>query len=93
MRVPRANGHRYRRARRAVLAESDVCWWCAHPGADQADHLIPRSVDPTIDVADPANLGPIHGTRPCATCGRRCNQERGNDMTARPAEQVHSRRW
>jgi 5-methylcytosine-specific restriction endonuclease McrA len=96
--VPRANGHRYRVARAAVLAASDTCWWCGHPGADQADHVVPRSVDPTQDVANPAGLAPIHGTAGCPYCPlvhgkrRRCNQERG-DGTRYQRNAQRSRDW
>lgn len=65
----------YRKLRRAILAESDVCHLCAHPGADTIDHLIPISRG---GGHDPDNLRPAHGVNSCTTCGRRCNQERGN---------------
>jgi len=91
MAAPRANGHRYRMARAAVLDDSDVCWWCGHSGADQADHVVPRSVDPTRDVADPTNLAPIHGVNGCPTCARKCNQERGNKAPTPP--RPHSVDW
>lgn len=77
---PRANGHRYRMARAAVLQASDICHLCGHAGADQADHLTPRSVDGTRDVADPTNLAPVHGVHGCPTCHVKCNQSRGNRM-------------
>lgn len=48
-----------------------TCWLCGLPGADSADHVIPRSLGGA--VYDLANLGPSH---------KRCNFARGN----RPAE-------
>lgn len=80
MGAPRAIGHRYRQARAAVLSTSDVCHLCGHDGADTVDHLIPRSLDPTVDVADPANMAPAHGVHGCPTCGVKCNQSRGNRL-------------
>ncbi|GLW32262.1 hypothetical protein [Actinoplanes regularis] len=84
------NGHRYRTVRAAVLARSDTCVLCGHPGADQADHILSRSQHPEIDVADPANLAPVHGVNGCPTCGEKCNQVKGNGTVTRP---VRSRDW
>jgi hypothetical protein len=99
-RPPRANGHRYRMARAAVLAASDTCWWCGHPGAAEADHVVPRSVDREQDVADPAGMAPIHGTTcPCPVCPPRdgkprcCNQERSNRMIKPDHEVRRSQEW
>jgi hypothetical protein len=81
--------HRHRKNRARLLAESDTCHWCGHPGADTADHLQPvaRGGAPL----DPENLGPIHGVAGCPTCGRKCNNEKGaGGMSARL---VTSRDW
>lgn len=60
-----------------------VCWICGHDGAREADHLTPISVDSTQPI-DPHRMRPAHGTHsPCPTCGRLCNQERGNDTSGR----------
>jgi hypothetical protein len=74
---PRQRGldHTYDINRVICLANSDRCWLCGHPGADQADHAIPVSMGGTSALS---NLRPAHGTAPCPTCGRHCNQERGN---------------
>ena len=45
------------RVRRQVLRQSDVCWLCHQPGADEVDHVIPRFRGGT-DAAD--NLRPVH---------------------------------
>lgn len=66
----------------------DLCHLCGHHGARQADHLTPVSVDPDQPI-DPRLMRPAHGggsverglDNPCPTCGRRCNQERGNGHT------------
>lgn len=45
----------------------DTCWLCGLPGADTADHVVPRSKGGA--VYDVLNLAPAH---------RRCNEARGN---------------
>lgn len=87
---PGAQGSRYRAARLAVLAVSTVCHLCGHEGADQADHIGPRSLNPDIDDADVSNLAPAHGVAGCPTCGEKCNQVKGNGTLTRP---VRSREW
>lgn len=72
----------YRKARAQVLAESDVCHWCGHGGADAADHLQP--VAHGGDPLDPDNLAPIHGVHGCPFCGRKCNNEKSDKVGARP---------
>jgi 5-methylcytosine-specific restriction endonuclease McrA len=69
------SGRPWRRIRAAVLATSDVCWLCGHPGANDVDHVIPRSLGG--DPLDPANLRPAHGADGCPWCRRKCNQARG----------------
>ncbi|MGI8753582.1 MAG: HNH endonuclease [Acidimicrobiales bacterium] len=61
----------WRRRRAATLAEHDGrCHLCGHAGAEQVDHVVPRSQGGTDDVG---NLAPAHA-QPCPTCGRRCHQ-------------------
>lgn len=67
----------YEANRAIVLAHSRLCWLCHHGGADQADHVIPRSLGGSSALT---NLRPAHGTAPCTVCGRRCNQERGTQQ-------------
>lgn len=43
----------YRKQRARLLAESDVCHLCGHPGADVVDHLTP--VSRGGDPLDPEN--------------------------------------
>lgn len=51
-----------------TLAEyGTTCWLCGLPGANSADHVIPRSLGGA--VYDLLNLGPSH---------RKCNYARGN---------------
>lgn len=72
-------GRPARTARAQMFAEQGtVCWICGHDGAGEADHLTPISLDPDQPV-DPDAMRPSHGSNyPCPTCGRCCNQERGN---------------
>jgi hypothetical protein len=73
-----------RRAKAAMFAAlGRTCWICGHPGATDADLIVPRSIAPRQPV-HPRAYRPAHGVRGCPTCGRKCNQERG----ARPSERV-----
>lgn len=91
----RAVGRVYRRNREAVLAASDICVLCGHPGARQTDHGDPLSMGGDRDSVD--NLYPAHGgnraglDNPCPTCGKRCNQVKGNGT--RKVKPVVSRNW
>lgn len=88
-------GRPYRNARQRILELSDLCHLCGHPGARQTDHLIPTSLGGPMN--DPNNLAPAHGAgrgtldNPCPTCGRRCNQQRGNGT--RTPKRIRSRDW
>ena len=84
------NGARYRTARAVVLEYDDTCHLCGHAGADQADHVLPRSQNPDMDDADPSNLAPAHGVKGCPTCGEKCNQVKGDGTLTRP---VASQSW
>lgn len=74
----------------ATLAtKGRTCWLCGEPGADSADHRIPRSYG---GDDSPENLWPAHG---------RCNSERGNApppglaarLTVVTGEPVKARAW
>lgn len=87
-RIQGHNGHRYRRIRAAILAASDTCGICHHPGAGEADLITPVSLGGSW--LDPTNFRPAHGTTSrCPICigvngrPRACNQARGNG-TRRP---------
>ena len=67
------NGRKVTRNKAKVLnTYGDVCHLCNKPGADTADHLIPRSLggDNSID-----NQRPAH---------RSCNSRRGNRPLIKP---------
>lgn len=70
------------------------CWWCGHPGAHEADHLVRLA-----DGGDPyevANLRPAHGSNsPCPVCispttgrARCCNQERNRKRPVVPRQSM-----
>ncbi len=98
----------YRRNRAILLASNDVCAICGHPGSLTADHVIsdplwPRGPDgkriPGFDAL--GNLQPAHGTmgsgratvhNRCPTCGRLCNQSKGDGRARRPSR-PSTRRW
>lgn len=65
-----------------LLAASDVCHICGHPGSDAIDHVkaLARAKDEAeakVLDTDPANLQPAHHDVPCPTCGERCNRAKG----------------
>ncbi|WP_411132713.1 HNH endonuclease [Streptomyces sp. 030-HV] len=68
--------YEFRKLRAQVLAESDVCLVCGHPGADAVDHMQPVSKGGAR--LDPDNLAPIHGNAGCPVCLRKCNNEKGD---------------
>ena len=99
---PGTGDYHYRKSRALVLAASDRCWLCHHPGAKTADHVTTEKKWPRDRFGrklpgfdDPANLRPAHGTmgnkaiNPCpAGCGL-CNQRRGT----KPVQSPRSRNW
>jgi hypothetical protein len=74
-----------------VLAASDTCYLCGHPGAGDGGHVIPRSLRPDLAL-DPGNVRPVHGaTSRCPVCLRACNEELGTRLE--PPAPTSSRRW
>jgi 5-methylcytosine-specific restriction endonuclease McrA len=85
-------GRPWRRVRARVLAASDLCYRCGHPGSGAVDHVIPRTLRPDLAL-DPGNLRAVHGSLSrCPWCNRACNEEKG-DRTDSPAPGPTSRRW
>ena len=75
---------RFKRIRRQVLAESDVCWLCGKRGADSVDHLLPLSLYPEL-AEDITNLRPAHVS---------CNSKRGQGTQPHQQQpRLRSRRW
>jgi hypothetical protein len=87
-------GRPWRRARAQLFAEApDLCHLCGHPGTTDADH-VPALVELErlgLDPTDVRYLRRAHGVRGCATCGRKCNQEKG--AKAMPPPPRASRAW
>lgn len=80
----RLSGSRRQKRNKAILAKSDVCHICGHPGSDSVDHVLPLApvaYDPAEMKrrdTDPDNLKPAHHDAPCPTCGERCNRSKGD---------------
>lgn len=70
----RMSGSARQRRNRAILAASDVCHICGHPGSDEVDHVKALARGGS---EDPSNLRPAHGQEPCSTCGEKCNRSKG----------------
>lgn len=85
----RWNGRRVTELRAAVLSShGTVCHLCGMPGADTADHILPRALGGTDDLD---NLRPAH---------KSCNSSRGAMLIAEwrarhplPRRAKASRRW
>lgn len=61
------------RTRRNVLNDSSVCYLCGQPGADQVDHVLPRS----RGGGDYLNLQPVH-----RDCHAKKSSAEGNNRRA-----------
>lgn len=77
------SGSARQKRNRRLLAASDVCHICGHPGSDAIDHVkaLARATDEAEMVAldnDPTNLRPAHHDVPCPTCDERCNRTKGD---------------
>ncbi|KKO87262.1 HNH endonuclease [Corynebacterium ulcerans] len=69
------------RIRKQVLETyGDICHLCGRPGADSADHIIPRSRGGKDELD---NLRPAHG---------RCNSSRGNKSMTQYRDRNPARR-
>lgn len=81
-------GRPWRRAKARLFAEApDICSICEHIGGTSDAHHEPPLVmlkKLGLDPCDPQYLRRAHGTMPCPTCGRRCNQEQGAKLNYKP---------
>lgn len=68
----RTNSQRWKKLRKRVLRESDICHICGQPGADSVDHIIPVDVAPELEYVR-SNLAPAHHDVP-----PKCNRVKGN---------------
>lgn len=64
----------YKRNRARLLAATDICHACGEPGADAADHIIPKVKGGTDDMW---NLAPIHHNT-LNSRGVSCNRAKGD---------------
>jgi hypothetical protein len=83
--------YEFRQMRARLLAHSDVCIMCGHAGSQAADHVIPVARGGAR--LDPDNLAPIHGTDGCPTCGRKCNNDKGDKLLSEVKRLVTSVDW
>lgn len=83
--------YEFRQMRARLLAHSDVCIMCGHAGSQAADHVIPVARGGAR--LDPDNLAPIHGTDGCPTCGRKCNNDKGDKLLSEIQRLVTSVDW
>ena len=74
----RMSGRTRQRRNRAILAASDICHICGHPGSDAIDHVVPLARGGSD--TDPLNLKPAHHDNPCPTCGRKCNRIKSDHL-------------
>ncbi|MFF0598072.1 HNH endonuclease [Streptomyces antibioticus] len=70
--------YQYRQMRARILRASDVCIMCGHAASDAVDHIVPVARGGAR--RDPGNLAPIHGVDGCPTCGRKCNNDKGDKL-------------
>lgn len=70
----RMSGRKRQERNKRILAASDVCHICGHPGADEVDHVQALARGGSEDMS---NLRPAHGAKPCDTCGEQCNRSKG----------------
>jgi 5-methylcytosine-specific restriction endonuclease McrA len=83
--------YKFRQLRARILADSDVCIVCGHGASDAVDHIHPVARGGAR--LDPDNLAPIHGTNGCPTCGRKCNNEKGDKPLSEVRRLVTSVDW
>ena len=83
--MSRIGGHRWRKLLAQVLEEDgDICWLCGKPGATSGDHVVPVSVDPSMEF-DRDNVRPAHLS---------CNKRRGDRPATHRAPRIAtSRAW
>jgi len=82
--VKRTNTRAQQRENKRILAASDVCHLCGHPGSDAVDHVIPLNPQPGHQAGTdtPDNKRPAHHAKPCPTCGIKCNRVKTNKAIA-----------
>lgn len=71
--MKRITGQARKQRNDRILATTDTCWICGHPGADAIDH---KTALANGGTEHPTNLAPAHHFQPCPTCGHKCNREK-----------------
>jgi len=69
--------HWSERSKGVIARDRGVCWLCGYPGADTADHVVPRAHGGSDD---PSNLRAAH---------RACNSARKDRAPSVPAPSRH----
>lgn len=69
--MKRTNTRAQRAENKRILAASDVCHICGHPGSDAVDHVVALARG---GADDRSNKRPAHHDVPCLTCGIKCNR-------------------
>jgi hypothetical protein len=69
---------------RVLKRDFYICYLCGQGGAHEADHVISRTEDPTIDFFDESNICASHGITCRSPIGNlACNQIKGGYSTQR----------
>lgn len=77
--MTRTNTRAQQRENKSILAASDVCHICGHPGADAVDHVVPLARG---GEDRRHNKAPAHHDAPCPTCGMKCNRVKSDKLIA-----------
>jgi hypothetical protein len=84
--VKRTNTRAQQAENKRILAASDVCWLCGHPGSDAVDHKTALATATTPEEyrrLDQAwNKAPSHHFAPCPECGIKCNRVKADKVMA-----------
>lgn len=81
-------GHKWRVLKAQVLVEENyICHLCHQPGADSADHVIPVSIRPDLEM-ERWNLRAVHHN-----AGPRCNRKRGDRPLPAAVDLQTTREW
>lgn len=75
----RITGRARQQRNNRILATTDTCWICGHPGADAIDH---KTALANGGTEHPTNLAPAHHDTPCPTCDTKCNRVKSDRAIA-----------
>jgi hypothetical protein len=85
------NGRVWQRmVRYVVQRDGGLCWICGHPGATSADHVIPRTEDPSREL-DASNLRAAHShPHSCPVCSEAALRRGGKPVNCNTLRQAMS---